>query len=91
MLFPRKKRCWCGSDFDEITKLGELVDPLTDCGYPCSGDADETCGGRDSFELFQYELLPQPEGHLGCYQDSKTARLFQNRNVDEKLTAEVRT
>ncbi|CAM9840437.1 unnamed protein product [Ectocarpus sp. 12 AP-2014] len=63
------RECWCGDDSTDYAKLGAL--DMTECAYPCTGDADLTCGGFDSFEIFS---LPaeKSRGFLGSTLTSRT-------------------
>ena len=53
-------RCWCGEAGVEYDRHGALA--TNRCEIPCTGDASLTCGGYDSFQLYTYETLEQPEG-----------------------------
>ncbi|CAN0495812.1 unnamed protein product, partial [Laminaria digitata] len=82
------KRCWCGLEGEDYSKFGNSAD----CTMPCSGDATVTCGGYNAFEIFELEVVPQPpqpEGHIGCYNDDKEDRLFAYKHKDYGLTSEV--
>ncbi|CAB1101161.1 unnamed protein product [Ectocarpus sp. CCAP 1310/34] len=68
------QECWCGRAGTEYDRLGALE--MSECDYPCTGDASSTCGGFDSFQAFELGALDQPEGYLGCFVDSQSSRLF---------------
>lgn len=85
---PPTCRCWCGRAGIEYAKLGAL--DASRCDYDCSGDPSLKCGGYNTFNLYQYEVLGQRAGHLGCYADVKRDRLFADYHVDANgLTAAV--
>ena len=54
---------------------------MTECAYPCTGDADLFCGGFDAFQVFSL-AVDASLGHLGCYADMKDDRLFRAGKID---------
>ncbi|CBJ25809.1 conserved unknown protein [Ectocarpus siliculosus] len=70
------QECWCGTSGTEYDRLGALE--MSECDYPCTGDASLSCGGFDSFHAFELGALDKPEGYLGCFVDSQSSRLFSN-------------
>lgn len=49
---------------------------MSECAFPCTGDAASQCGGYYAYHAFELGALDQPAGHLGCYTDDKHARVF---------------
>ncbi|KAJ7186433.1 copper radical oxidase [Mycena filopes] len=70
------QECYC-DDFIEPTGT---TTPLTDCDLPCTGDADESCGGPNRLNIFWSGVTPPPPPtipasigkweSLGCYSDN---------------------
>lgn len=88
-------RCWCGEAGVDYDSHG--ASDAQYCDLPCAGDAKggdatwRTCGGYNSFQLYIYEALEQPEGHLGCFADDKRTRIFPDtRTYNNDLTPQVR-
>lgn len=51
----------------------------------CSGDANETCGGRLAISVYEYT------GYAGCFMDNVADRVLTGSSfVDNDMTAEVR-
>lgn len=79
-------RCWCGRAGIEYDTLG-----TSDvCTKACSGDSSTTCGGYYAFDLYQLDAVEQPAGHLGCYGDSSSDRVFSHKYKSSSMTPEVR-
>lgn len=57
--------CWCGN---ELTS-GSAAASLSDCDYPCAGDATEMCGGSRRLSLYQNVdwTAPGDPGSIGSY------------------------
>ncbi|CAN0053457.1 unnamed protein product, partial [Scytosiphon promiscuus] len=68
------QECWCGAAGTEYDRLGAL--DMSECAYPCTGDASLDCGGFDSFQAYDIGTLVQSEGYLGCYGDTRASRVF---------------
>jgi len=72
------RECWCG---DTLT-AGSVAAPLSDCNYPCTGDATEMCGGSRRLSLYHDTTSAPPTAPggigsyapLGCYTDKQTDR-----------------
>lgn len=67
-------QCWCGDTNSNVYKYGSAT-----CDYPCTGDAEETCGGYAAMSVYEYGGLPGseiPDGtkYLGCYKDVRFDR-----------------
>lgn len=45
--------CWCGKYVQ-----GHLSPSPTDCNVPCAGNASETCGGKDAFNVVEGNEAP---------------------------------
>ena len=86
-MYPVPYRCWCGGSNADYAKLGALED--TACDMECAGDATQSCGGYNAFDLFQYAEVTEPDGDDNCYADNKSDRVFEDKNTDAALTAEV--
>ncbi|CAN0069455.1 unnamed protein product, partial [Ectocarpus sp. 6 AP-2014] len=67
------RECWCGSDGADYTLHGES----TDCTYPCSGDADQICGGFDAANVYLFTGETSTSSFVGCYQDEPDARIME--------------
>ncbi|CAM9763309.1 unnamed protein product, partial [Sphacelaria rigidula] len=73
------KECYCGPASDDFDSLGEAT-----CTMSCSGDANETCGGRLAISVYEYT------GYAGCFMDNVTDRVLTGSSfVDNDMTAEV--
>jgi hypothetical protein len=72
--------CWCGDVLHNNDTV--IIDP-TKCTYPCSGNANETCGGQEYMDLYDCSaILPPPEEYnscvpLGCYTDVVSDRALK--------------
>lgn len=77
--------CFCGADTD----TPEEAPASTNCDMACSGDADETCGGRNALNLYLGDGAIV-EGYLGCWTDVTTDRIFGDKLSDATMTIEVR-
>ncbi|CAM9719121.1 unnamed protein product, partial [Sphacelaria rigidula] len=63
------EECYCGSSSDDP----ELFDNA-DCNMGCSGDASETCGGRNAVSVYQF--TEDPSAYAGCFVDSSRDRVL---------------
>ncbi|CAM9763241.1 unnamed protein product, partial [Sphacelaria rigidula] len=61
--------CFCGVTSDDPDRLGDAT-----CNMDCSGDASETCGGRNAISV--YEFTNPPSGYAGCFVDSGSDRVL---------------
>ncbi len=72
------RECWC----DKELTLGSATAPLSECNYPCAGDATEMCGGSRRLSLYHNDDCVGPEqpnaiGNYelyGCVTDSQSRR-----------------
>lgn len=49
------RECWCGSGAPEDTyNRYEELDEATGCDMPCTGDANESCGGHLAASVYAY-------------------------------------
>lgn len=78
-------RCWCGRAGIEYDLLGVA----TTCDMACAGDATQLCGGRNTFQLYQYDANEQPAGHVGCFEDNRASRIMAQKNTDTTVTPTV--
>ncbi|CAN0400855.1 unnamed protein product [Pylaiella littoralis] len=68
-------QCFCvvDPDLESINKHSDELLPASEhCLMPCSGDADQTCGG--SYEMNVYEVYTEPADDyttLGCFSDPR--------------------
>eukprot|EP00904_Undaria_pinnatifida_P007443 jgi/Undpi1/3829/HiC_scaffold_16.g07198.m1 len=84
--------CWCGGADTDIDANGLGV-----CDMPCTGDPDVDCGGFFAFNAYQYTdvivVPPTPTGitvtDLGCYEDSKGARIMGSLTTNSSMTVEL--
>lgn len=62
------------------------------CDKWCSGDQSQTCGGVDSFDVYDLGVPERPvmPGYLGCYTDMKDDRVMAWAVLSDDMTAEVR-
>ncbi|CBJ25804.1 conserved unknown protein [Ectocarpus siliculosus] len=77
------QECWCGVAGTDYDRLGSL--DMSECAYPCTGDASSTCGGYLAFQAFELGSQNQPTtapptGYLGCYADDRS-RIFSALHV----------
>ncbi|CAM9641661.1 unnamed protein product [Ectocarpus sp. 4 AP-2014] len=81
------RECWCGSADVDYALHGES----TDCTYACAGDADQTCGGFDAANVYQYADGNAPtSSFVGCYQDESDARIMELALTDSSsMTTEM--
>eukprot|EP01059_Diplonema_ambulator_P016847 TRINITY_DN28820_c0_g1_i1.p1 TRINITY_DN28820_c0_g1~~TRINITY_DN28820_c0_g1_i1.p1 ORF type:complete len:2516 (+),score=639.61 TRINITY_DN28820_c0_g1_i1:711-7550(+) len=74
------KECYCGDDITTSEAVG-----VSDCSYPCPGNASETCGGvdrNDIYALTNETSHPSPE-LVGCFQDDGVARTMPFEAFDD--------
>lgn len=85
---PLLFQCWCGAAGTDIDVNG----PGT-CDYACTGDAGETCGGFFAFSAYEYTdgvvVPPTSVVYLGCFVDSKSARIMTFKSSSGSMSAEV--
>lgn len=68
-----RQECYCGNN---IINGGALT-AASDCNFPCSGDATETCGAGNRLSMYTSGAAPPPPPHIvpsvgawqsqGCY------------------------
>lgn len=56
------------------------------CNFPCSGDAEEKCGGNNAISLYKYITYPV----VGCFKDSRDRVLSGDDLTGDDMTTEVR-
>ncbi|CAM9117065.1 unnamed protein product, partial [Sphacelaria rigidula] len=87
--------CICGEAGDDYDAFGDA----TNCDKPCSGDADQTCGGFFAANVYLYgDIGPEPappaiftpEGYtyMGCYADNIDDRVLTGDVIKEDPTME---
>ncbi|CBN78573.1 conserved unknown protein [Ectocarpus siliculosus] len=80
------RECWCGSDGADYALHGES----TECTYPCSGDADQLCGGFDAANVYLFTGETSTSSLVGCYQDESDARIMEFALTDtSSMTMEM--
>lgn len=88
------RECFCGT----VLAAGSEAAPLSDCSYPCSGDATQMCGGSRRLSLYHNAELTGPSHpatvgdyeFYGCVTDSQTARtLTESALTDSDMTLEM--
>ncbi|CAM9255575.1 unnamed protein product, partial [Ectocarpus sp. 8 AP-2014] len=78
------KECWCGKAGTDYDRHGAL--DMSECDYPCTGDASLSCGGYAEFHAYELvskiqptpapsTIVDEPTAYLGCYTDARS-RLF---------------
>ncbi|KAJ7689677.1 copper radical oxidase [Mycena rosella] len=70
------QECYC----DDFIENPGVSAPITDCNLPCTGDANESCGGPNRLNIFWSGAEPPPPPtiplsigkweSLGCYSDN---------------------
>ncbi|KAF3484079.1 WSC domain protein [Arthroderma uncinatum] len=60
--------CWCSSYFK-----GKKASDKKECNLPCTGKADEICGGKDRINVFELQY-PAPEDPESTKTSSTTSR-----------------
>ena len=86
VLLPLLFQCWCGAAGTDIS-----VNGLGVCDFACSGDPGETCGGFFAFNAYEYidGGSPTTMVDVGCYVDSKEARIMTLQTSSGDMTPEV--
>ncbi|OCK73379.1 WSC-domain-containing protein [Lepidopterella palustris CBS 459.81] len=88
------RECWCGV---ELTS-GSAPAPLSECNYPCTGDATEMCGGSRRLSLYHNDAwtapqLPNSIGNYalyGCVTDSPSHRTLTGASLSNSdMTLEM--
>lgn len=89
-------KCWCGDSDTDYDKHGEGV-----CNYPCTGDANEICGGKNAISVYEGSAgnlaarltspptPPASTEYAGCFADKKRARIMTLLLTADDITAEV--
>ena len=54
------------------------------CNRPCTGDADQTCGGRNAISLYKYSYSA-----AGCYKDNRDRVLTEKYFDSDDMTTQV--
>ncbi|CAM9947269.1 unnamed protein product, partial [Sphacelaria rigidula] len=77
------KECFCGPSSDDPSRLGDAT-----CNMECSGDASETCGGRNAISVYEF-TDDSPSGYAGCFVDSSRDRILtgQSKKNDPDMTS----
>lgn len=80
-MYPQ---CFCGRNSDDPDDLGGAT-----CNMACTGDENETCGGRSAMNVYEYtESLGE---YAGCFVDSTRDRVLTGDYIsDSDMTPEVR-
>ncbi|KAJ6565672.1 copper radical oxidase [Mycena sp. CBHHK59/15] len=73
---------------DDFIENPGVSAPITDCNLPCTGNADESCGGSNRLNIFWSGAEPPPPPtiplsigkweSLGCYSDNVEGRALVN-------------
>jgi len=88
------KECWCGNSLT----TGSAAAPLSDCNYPCAGNAAEMCGGSLRLSLYQNPnyIAPQDPSSVGgynfysCVTDIRSARTLSAKTTSNSaMTLEM--
>eukprot|EP00903_Cladosiphon_okamuranus_P020532 g18846.t1 len=89
------RECWCGEADTDYARHGESYA----CGYECTGDPEETCGGYYAANVYAYPsvntpaptaVTPTTSARLGCFEDQKGDRIMELALSDENsMTQEV--
>ncbi|CAM9115389.1 unnamed protein product, partial [Sphacelaria rigidula] len=72
------KECWCGPDSSDISQHGLSAA----CTMPCSGNANEICGGSNAMNIYNMDSPPPSPGPSNtfidgdCYADVQVDRIF---------------
>eukprot|EP00903_Cladosiphon_okamuranus_P021312 g19583.t1 len=55
------RECWCVND-PTLGSINKYIDEPAACNYPCTGDADEFCGGSFAMNVFEIDgtVTPAP-------------------------------
>ncbi|CAM9785404.1 unnamed protein product [Sphacelaria rigidula] len=69
---------------DDPDRLGDAT-----CNMDCSGDASETCGGRNAISV--YEFTDSPSGYAGCFVDSGSDRVLTGQFLKNEPTMSLTT
>ncbi|KAI0371431.1 WSC-domain-containing protein [Pilatotrama ljubarskyi] len=65
--------CHCGTGLKQTPRSA----PTTDCNMPCSGDADQSCGGSFRIQIYKSPALPGGGWALqGCFVDTPASSAF---------------
>ncbi|KAK2734225.1 hypothetical protein FQN57_001746 [Myotisia sp. PD_48] len=88
------RECFCGT----TPAPGSEAAPLSDCSYPCTGDATQRCGGSRRLSLYHNAILTGPSHpatvgdyeFYGCVTDAVGARTLSERTTSSSaMTLEM--
>lgn len=75
-------QCFCGLTTDDPEENGSS----TDCTMPCTGDADQICGGNKAVSVYEYPRYT----YVDCFADGSDRVLSGQKFEDAAMTADVR-
>ncbi|KAK4158857.1 WSC domain-containing protein [Cladorrhinum sp. PSN259] len=88
------EECFC----DQTLSSGTLPAPETDCRFPCTGNAQQTCGGDSRLNVYEFGFTSNPGSYLseGCYTEAQGIRAlsdfaYYNDNMTVALCASACT
>ena len=95
------RECWCVDD-PNLESINKYVDLPAACDFPCTGDADEFCGGSFAMNVFEISgtVTPAPVpgpiaggdgySYVGCRADASGDRVMgEIEETSSGMTTEV--